>query len=1156
MSDLKIQGEVQLSAEGAERALDRVADKAGQMARTMQAEGDKASKAVDGIGTGASKSADEFTRSEGRISDSIKRATRNLQELGKTASQKLEIRIAERGLDPAKFEPMLAKLRELEAAQARVATSSPRMGQGLQNTSYQLQDFIVQVNGGVDATRALAMQLPQMLVGFGAAGAAIGVVAALLPNLITAFGGAADEGKKFSDAMSDYDKAISDVGSTVKTFDMEKLYEQFNKSSAAVRAATIEQIKFQQEYIRTTQLVAEKKFGESLAGLGEYGTLDKMLGAWGNTGAQNLAKQLGVQLEVAQDLKRTFDGLRSGTEDVGLAFEKFGQKLLGGNAKSVELAVTMSTLAKTQKDAAAASAANNEALDRMGKAGATGAIAIDKATKSVKEYDAAWEMLKRSMKLAEDELKAIEEARRKETESMEKAYAAGEDRIRSIEQQTLKMEDLVRTYGMSEAAIQRTIIAEMEEARRIAALNGAREEHLSYLDREIAARKNLAAAADSKEALDANKRATEEMQRDWEKMHDQLSQSLTDALMNGGMDAGEALQRYFKTLVLRPIIQGVVNAGLSAVGFGGTAQAAVGGASGSFGLPSWSSTPFASAVGNFAYSPAGEFFGLSTPAWEGSSIMLQTPAGANLANAGSFMDSYGGYLGAGLKLLQGDVKGAAFSAAGAYIGSLIPGVGTVIGSIVGDIVGGLFGGESGEKYPSMVGSAKGSWAGVDNVWTQGGMGYTQPSKGEHGSGQFGDPMNTTLMNLGQQFSASVDALFGAFDIDEDILAEATTRLRRTSGRLITDFTATIGDAIIKLSEQRGGDAENIDQHIAEFVADVMSEGIAMAVADSDLAVNIKNIFAEGLDADQTQVAIKAFVGADQWVDNLDRMGAAFRRLSPWVTEILSAGDYADLQQNAAEFTAMQAATAAYTTTFHSAGERLLDGLSAMELLFEDIGYSMPETKDGFRDLVESLDLTTESGREAYASLMGLSPAFAEVVGALETLKGSITNTFDSSIRSIEMDVLDNAGKYAYLDKEADYLQSMLSSVTDPALIAEYAGKLNDSIMAAWGLLDADQKVAKSDEFIDLLSDARDLSLQQIEAGREIQRELNKEQADLIGAAVKDAVADAIRDMVPATTTNTNATNENTNALGLVANLFARGIPIVGDGQAEVGYIGG
>ncbi|MGA1373160.1 MAG: hypothetical protein ACO3Z6_16350, partial [Pseudomonadales bacterium] len=54
------------------------------------------------------------------------------------------------------------------------------MGARFQNASYQLQDFIVQVQNGTSASRALSMQLPQLLGGFGAVGAAAGVAAGLL----------------------------------------------------------------------------------------------------------------------------------------------------------------------------------------------------------------------------------------------------------------------------------------------------------------------------------------------------------------------------------------------------------------------------------------------------------------------------------------------------------------------------------------------------------------------------------------------------------------------------------------------------------------------------------------------------------------------------------------------------------------------------------------------------------------------------------------------------------------------------------------------------------------------------------------------------------------------------------------------------------------
>ena len=570
MSDIKVQGVVEMSSESAERALNRVGTVAEGMAKKVEGSADKAGKAVDNIGSGAGKSADEFTRAEGKIVNSIKRATTQLEQLGKTASQKLELRIADKGLDAAKFEPALAKLRELEAAQSRVVTSSRSFGGGLQNTSYQLQDFIVQVNGGTDATRALSMQLPQMLVGFGAAGAAIGVVAALLPNLIQAFGNAGESSKKFSDAMSDFDKAIGDVGSTVKEFDMEKLYEQFNQSSDAVRNATIEQLRFQQEYIKTTQLVASKKFGESLGGFGEFTTLDKLSGSF--NGAEKLAKQLGVSVETAKDLMPVLRGLKSGSEDVNLAFNRFGTALLGGNAKAVELAQTMATLSKSERDAAAASSALSEAQDRMAKGRVTTKKEAEDAAKAAKTQAEALNTLLDSIngksadfdsnyvKNVETLLTAYDKGKlslsgfnevfsryvamqpgavaataewRKQLEKAEESVAKGRqnmyEQIRDAERQA-------EMYGLTASQISAIEQARLSEAIAIAEQNGASEEQISFLQEELALRAQLTdelIKSDEKKINEQNTKALEKQKSALEELGITFTSAFENAISGG-----------------------------------------------------------------------------------------------------------------------------------------------------------------------------------------------------------------------------------------------------------------------------------------------------------------------------------------------------------------------------------------------------------------------------------------------------------------------------------------------------------------------------------------------------------------------------------------------------------------------------------------------
>lgn len=132
MADLSITGEVVVTSEKAEGAFDRVGAKAGQMASKVQAEATKAGAAVDGIGTGAEKGAEKFTRAESRMREAIMKSTRELEMLGKTASQKFEAQLDFKGLDKAKFQPVLDDLRKMEEATKRAETGFSGMSTAAQ----------------------------------------------------------------------------------------------------------------------------------------------------------------------------------------------------------------------------------------------------------------------------------------------------------------------------------------------------------------------------------------------------------------------------------------------------------------------------------------------------------------------------------------------------------------------------------------------------------------------------------------------------------------------------------------------------------------------------------------------------------------------------------------------------------------------------------------------------------------------------------------------------------------------------------------------------------------------------------------------------------------------------------------------------------------
>ena len=205
MADLKITGEVVVTAENAESTFKRLGDKADQMAGQIAGAAQKAGAQVDKIGDGASSSAEKFTRSESRITDSIKRTTRDLERLGKTASQKLELQIQDKGLDPAKFEPILKKLREAEAAQLALAKASTVAGaQGsaaldkigisakqtaaaMRGVPAQFTDIVTSLQGGQAPLTVFLQQGGQLKDMFGGAGNAARALGSYVLGLVSPF---------------------------------------------------------------------------------------------------------------------------------------------------------------------------------------------------------------------------------------------------------------------------------------------------------------------------------------------------------------------------------------------------------------------------------------------------------------------------------------------------------------------------------------------------------------------------------------------------------------------------------------------------------------------------------------------------------------------------------------------------------------------------------------------------------------------------------------------------------------------------------------------------------------------------------------------------------------------------------------------------------
>lgn len=228
---------------------------------------------------------------------------------------------------------------------------------------------------------------------------------------------------------------------------------------------------------------------------------------------------------------------------------------------------------------------------------------------------------------------AIDEERRKQARHAKDDY----ERIQKIEKERLKalddgtaayereLEVLTKhneAFGKSREAIERDTLAKLEA--ELAALDFAKStiEEVKALEKRIELQRQIVVEGARSDVLKAGKREADETVKAYERANEQIKRSLTDAIMDGGKSAAQMLEGLFKNLVLRPVVEASVNAGMSLMGMG--PQGGQGAGRGGPSLPGSVPGGFAGMLGT----------GISTVGgWVGSAGMAEFGAGM----AGSFM---------------------------------------------------------------------------------------------------------------------------------------------------------------------------------------------------------------------------------------------------------------------------------------------------------------------------------------------------------------------------------------------------------------------------------------------------------------------------------------------------------------------------------------
>lgn len=579
--------------------------------------------------------------------------------------------------------------------------------------------------------------------------------------------------------------------------------------------------------------------------------------------------------------------------------------------------------------------------------------------------------------IAEDEKKtreAIAKISEKEKADNEKAV---ESLQKSIEAQIDRIDKLSMgedAYDAQRAAQMRAEAQEFEWAAGMQGGNSALEERARLLRLGADLIGTERGLENAKKAEEASRKAAESALKEWQKVNDQIGQSLTDALMKGGRSVAEYLKGLFRNLVLRPILQPIVAgaAGVIASFSTGGAYAADGSGGQLMSLAnSYSalskayeyytgtgsgslSSQYSAMYGEFARSSVGQSFGLSqggVAALESNPSTYVAPQMTATGEAVGAVGQYAAYAAIGQVIGRGISGG--YSAIGGNSGSSAVNLGTAIGAIwgpigaaVGGIIGGVVNRAFGRKAPEVT------ERGIEGSFDASGFSGNAYQDILEKGGWFRSDKNYTV-------TSAINS-----DIDK-ALDEGAAKVRES----VTKYT----DALGLPAEQMGTVTEKFRIAVTDNEAE-NTKAVAEALGKySNALVGAFAVDIEPLRrANETVADAIVRLGANLTGVNdvLTTLGATALQTSLQGAD--AASKLADVFGGLSGFTS---ATNAYYQEFFSQAEKSANLTRALGEAFTELGTSVPTTREEFKALVNAQDLMTESGRETFAALMSVSGAF-------------------------------------------------------------------------------------------------------------------------------------------------------------------------------------
>lgn len=270
-----------------------------------------------------------------------------------------------------------------------------------------------------------------------------------------------------------------------------------------------------------------------------------------------------------------------------------------------------------------------------------------------------------------------------------------------------------------------------------------------------------------------------------------------------------------------------------------------------------------------------------------------------------------------------------------------------------------------------------------------------------------------------------------------------------------------------------------------------------------------------------------YEGLTAFVNNLYGVNNALKHINVGLFGMSVTGGYQaeQLAAWAGGFDKLQESIAGYYDMAFTEAEKAANVMTDVRDAFKASNLVLPESRDGFRDLVEGIDKSTEAGRQMFLTLMSLAPAADAAFDILESRQQTYNQAFLSEAENAALAMAAVRDEFKEAGIALPATRSAFRAVVDGIDVTTEAGrKLKEQMIALAGSADtlytAQQSVMQSQ--LEVLNNAVSASMSTV------QRAVSAEKSAI--TAAYNARTASLNDMVSTAQESISGLTSITNAL--------------------------